>query len=176
MIMLSPVPPNGDVSSAAEVHYIKLHICCKLFLVVMSGSLKDWQSSKEYLLCTLLPVGWGGMGVGELALYLPQVSTVKWLIVLINIFVIAEICTILEIVSSRDFFCCISLLNYCNVHLHHICAKILFCYNLIIAGLKVLWWLNGLQHHLTSPRMHLMGQTLWIVSQCCSKAKNYDYV
>ena len=67
MIMLSPVPPNGDVSSAAEVHYIKLRICCKLILVVMSGSLKDWQSSKEYLLCTLLPGcgGWGGWGLGN---------------------------------------------------------------------------------------------------------------
>ena len=39
---------------------------------------------------------------------------------------------------KKFFFCCISLLNYCNVHLHHICAKILFRYNLIIAGLKVL--------------------------------------
>ena len=58
MIMLSPVPQNGDVSSAAEVYYIKLWILsCKFFLVVMSGSLKDWQSSKEYLLCTLLPGG-----------------------------------------------------------------------------------------------------------------------
>ena len=42
MIMLSPVPQNGDVSSAAEVHYIKLRILsCELFLVLMSGSLKD---------------------------------------------------------------------------------------------------------------------------------------
>ena len=69
------------LSSAAEVHYIKLLILsCKLFLVVMSGNLKDWQSSKEYLLCTLLPGGGGGGGGGgdgELALYLPQVSTVK---------------------------------------------------------------------------------------------------
>ena len=24
---------------------------------------------------------------------------------------------------KRFYFCCISLLNYCNVHLHHICAK-----------------------------------------------------
>ena len=80
MIMLSPVPQNGDVSSVAEVHYIKLRILsCKLFLVVMSGNLKDWQSSKEYLLCTLLPGGGGGGGGGdgELALYLPLVSTVK---------------------------------------------------------------------------------------------------
>ena len=39
MIMLSPVPQNGDVSSAAGVHYIKLRILsCELFLVVMSGS------------------------------------------------------------------------------------------------------------------------------------------
>ena len=39
MIMLSPVPQNGDVSSAAGVHYIKLRILsCVLFLVVMSGS------------------------------------------------------------------------------------------------------------------------------------------
>ena len=46
MIMLSPVPQNGDVSSAADVHYIKLRILsCELFLVVMSGSLKDCQSS-----------------------------------------------------------------------------------------------------------------------------------
>ncbi len=42
MIMLSPVPKNVDVSSAADVHYIKLRISsCELFLVVMSGSLKD---------------------------------------------------------------------------------------------------------------------------------------
>ena len=42
MIILSPVPQNGDVSSAADVHYIKLWILsCELFLVVMSGSLKD---------------------------------------------------------------------------------------------------------------------------------------
>ena len=53
------------LSSAAEVHYIKLLILsCKLFLVVMSGNLKDWQSSKEYLLCTLLPGGGGGGGGG----------------------------------------------------------------------------------------------------------------
>ena len=32
------------------------------------------------------------------------------------------------------------------------------------------------QHYHTSPRVHLMGQTLRMVSQCCSKAKNYDYV
>ena len=39
MNMLSPVPQNGDVSSAAGVHYIKLRILsCELFLVVMSGS------------------------------------------------------------------------------------------------------------------------------------------
>ena len=42
MIMLSPVPQNGDVSSAADINYIKLRILsCELFLVVMSGSLKD---------------------------------------------------------------------------------------------------------------------------------------
>ena len=42
MIMLSPVAQNSDVSSAADVHYIKLRILsCELFLVVMSGSLKD---------------------------------------------------------------------------------------------------------------------------------------
>ena len=42
MIMLSPVPQNGNVSSAADVNYIKLLILsCELFLVVMSGSLKD---------------------------------------------------------------------------------------------------------------------------------------
>ena len=42
MIMLFPVPNNGDVSSAADVHYIKLRILsCEMFLVVMSGSLKD---------------------------------------------------------------------------------------------------------------------------------------
>ena len=42
MIMLSPVPQNGDVSSAADVHYFKLWILSReLFLVVMSGSLKD---------------------------------------------------------------------------------------------------------------------------------------
>ena len=34
--------------------------------------------SKEYLLCTLIPGGWWlGGEFGELALYLPQVSTVK---------------------------------------------------------------------------------------------------
>ena len=44
--MLCPVPQNGDVSSAADVHYIKLRILsCELFLVVMSGSLKDCQFS-----------------------------------------------------------------------------------------------------------------------------------
>ena len=43
MNMLSPVPQNGDVSRAADVHYIKLRILsCKFYLVVMSGSLKDW--------------------------------------------------------------------------------------------------------------------------------------
>ena len=42
MIMLSPVPHDGDVFSAADVHDIKLRILsCELFLVVMSGSLKD---------------------------------------------------------------------------------------------------------------------------------------
>ena len=42
MIMLPPVPQNGDVSSAAEIYYIKLWILsCKFFWVVMSGSLKD---------------------------------------------------------------------------------------------------------------------------------------
>ena len=42
MIVLSPVPQNGDVSSAADVLYIKLRILsCELFLVVMSGRLKD---------------------------------------------------------------------------------------------------------------------------------------
>ena len=42
MIMLSPVPQNADVSSAADVHYIKLRILsCELFLIVMSGSLND---------------------------------------------------------------------------------------------------------------------------------------
>ena len=42
MIMLSPVPRNGNVSSAADVNNIKLWILsCELFLVVMSGSLKD---------------------------------------------------------------------------------------------------------------------------------------
>ncbi len=42
MIILSPVPHDGDVFSAADVHYIKLRILsCELFLVVMSGSLKD---------------------------------------------------------------------------------------------------------------------------------------
>ena len=42
MIMLSPVPQNSDVSSTADVHYIKSRILsCELFLVVMSGSLKD---------------------------------------------------------------------------------------------------------------------------------------
>ena len=39
-------------------------LSCELFLVVMSGSLKDWQSSKEYLLSTLLPGGEGGGGGG----------------------------------------------------------------------------------------------------------------
>ena len=37
MIMMSPVPQNGDVSSAADVHHIKLRIfSCELFLVLMS--------------------------------------------------------------------------------------------------------------------------------------------
>ena len=51
MIIMCPVPQNGDVSSAADVHYIKLRILsCELFLVVMSGSLKDLQSSAlEYI-------------------------------------------------------------------------------------------------------------------------------
>ena len=42
MNMLSPVPQNGDVYSAADVNYIKLRtLSCELFLVLMSGSLKD---------------------------------------------------------------------------------------------------------------------------------------
>ena len=42
MIMMSPVPQNGDVSSAADVHHIKLQILsCELFLFLMSGSLED---------------------------------------------------------------------------------------------------------------------------------------
>ena len=46
MIMMSPVPQNGDVSSAADVHHIKLMILsCELFLFLMSGSLKDCQFS-----------------------------------------------------------------------------------------------------------------------------------
>ena len=37
MIMMSPVPQNDDVSSAADVHHIKLLILyCELFLVLMS--------------------------------------------------------------------------------------------------------------------------------------------
>ena len=38
--------------------------CLVNCLVVMSGNLKDWQSSKEYLLCTLLPGGGCGGGGG----------------------------------------------------------------------------------------------------------------
>ena len=46
MIMMSTVTQNGDVSSAADVHHIKLLILsCELFLVLMSGSLKDYQFS-----------------------------------------------------------------------------------------------------------------------------------
>ena len=46
MIMMSQVPQNGDVSSAAYVHHIKLLILsCELFLVLMSGSSKDCQFS-----------------------------------------------------------------------------------------------------------------------------------
>ena len=42
MITLSPVPQKSDVSSSADVHYIKFWIVsCVLFLVLMSGSLKD---------------------------------------------------------------------------------------------------------------------------------------
>ena len=37
MSMMSPVPQNDDVSSAAYVHHIKLLILyCELFLVLMS--------------------------------------------------------------------------------------------------------------------------------------------
>ena len=46
MIMMSPVPQNDDVSSAADLHHIKLLILyCEWFLVLMSGSLKDSQFS-----------------------------------------------------------------------------------------------------------------------------------
>ena len=42
MIMLSPIPQKSDVSSSADVHYIKFWIVSYvLFLVLMSGSLKD---------------------------------------------------------------------------------------------------------------------------------------
>ena len=42
MLNMSPVPQNGDVSTATDVHHIKLRILsCELFLFLMSGSLKD---------------------------------------------------------------------------------------------------------------------------------------
>ena len=45
-----------------------------------------------------------------------------------------------------------------------------------LQGLKVLWWLNGLQYHHISPRLILIVQTQRKVSQSCSKANNYDYI
>ena len=58
-------PEGGTTNLHLDVCFaVNIMVCggC-MCLVVMSGSLKDWQSSKEYLLSTLLPGGGVGGGM-----------------------------------------------------------------------------------------------------------------
>ena len=80
--------------------------------------------SKEYVLRTLLPGGWEwGRGWGISFIFTSgQHSqlincTHKYFCCSYNLYYIRDC------FFKRFFFCCISLLNYCNVHLHQICAK-----------------------------------------------------